>query len=203
MRLTSMAVHKLAYHIVRQGNLSGFNPQNVSNIFWVYATTGKSHTQLFKQLADYIVAQDDLSGFIPQSVSNIVLVYTTAGESHPLLSQKLADVAITRRNDFNAQGISNLLWAYTVANIDVPSQFNADFIGACLEKENDFSLKCFPWLHQWQLWQEELKSGITLPPSLWKKCWEAFTHNKPTHQDCNIMSFSSWHPLVFNQKNKS
>jgi hypothetical protein len=86
----------------------------------------------------------------------------------------LADEAISRRNDFNAQGISDLLWAYAVANANVPLQINADFIGVCLKNENDFAFKHYTQLHQWQLWQEELKSEVRLPPSLWKKCREAF-----------------------------
>ena len=86
----------------------------------------------------------------------------------------MADEAISRRNDFNAQGISDLLWAYAVANANVPLQINADFIGVCLKNENDFAFKHYTQLHQWQLWQEELKSEVRLPPSLWKKCREAF-----------------------------
>ena len=178
---------KFAHHIVAQGDLSEFKPQEISNILWAYATAGESHPTLFTKLADYIVAQGDLnafkpqheaiarcSEFNPQEVSNIVWACATAGESHPLLFQKLADVAVTRRNDFNPQGVSNLLWAYAVVNVDVPSIFNADSIGVFLKKENDISLKCFSQLHQWQLWQKELKSGIRLPPSLRKKSREAF-----------------------------
>jgi hypothetical protein len=165
---------QLADHIVAQGDLNSFKPQALSNIVWAYATAGETSPQLFEKFANHVVAQGNLNAFEPQALSNIVWAYATAGESHPLLFQKLADVTITRRNDFNAQGISNLLWAYAVANADVPSQFNAGFIGVCLKKENDFSLKCFYQLHQWQLWQEELKSDIRLPPSLRKKCREAF-----------------------------
>jgi hypothetical protein len=165
---------QLADHIVAQGDLNSFKPQDISNIVWAYATAGESHPRLFKQLADHIVAQGDLNAFKPQHLSNIVWAYASAGELHPLLFQKLADEAITRRNDFNAQDISNLLWAYAVANADVPSQFNAGFIGVCLKNENDFAFKHYTQLHQWQLWQEELKSDIRLPPSLRKKCQETF-----------------------------
>jgi hypothetical protein len=89
--------------------LSGFKPQNISNIV---ATADKSHPQLFKKFVHPIFAQGDLSEFKPQEFSNIIWAYTTVGESHPLLFQKLADVAITRRNDFNPQNISSFPWAY-------------------------------------------------------------------------------------------
>jgi hypothetical protein len=59
----------------------------------------------------------------------------------------LDDVAITRRNGFNPQNVANMLWAYAVSNIDVPLQFNADFIGVCLKNENDFAFKHYTQLH--------------------------------------------------------
>jgi len=39
---------------------------------------------------------------------------------------------------------------------------------------NDFVPEDLRQLHQWQLWQDELKSGINLPPALRKKCRQAF-----------------------------
>jgi len=90
-------------------------------------------------------------------------------------SHRLFPTSFGRRgNDFNAQDITNLLWAHAVANADIPSQLNAGFIGVCLKNENDFAFKHYAQLHQWQLWQEELKSDIRLPPSLRKKCRETF-----------------------------
>ena len=179
---------KFANHVVAQGNLNAFEPQALSNIVWAYATAGELRPRLFKQLADHIVAQGDLNAFKPQA---------------PLLFQKLPDEAITRRNDFNAQDISNLLWAYAVANADVPSQFNAGFIGVCLKKENDFSLKCFYQLHQWQLWQEELKSNIELPQSLREKCQKAFKSTLPTPSHFQVSSCPSCCPLAYIQMKKS
>ena len=37
-----------------------------------------------------------------------------------------------------AQGLSNIAWAHTVANVDSPSVFNEEFINSCIEKENGF-----------------------------------------------------------------
>ncbi len=218
----------LANNIVSHTNLSRFNPQDLSNIVWAYTNAGKSHPQLFKKLAHHVVAQGGLSGFKPQDVSNFIWVYATARESHPLLFQKLADVDITTRtNDFDPQAISNLLWAnaamgqmnrqlflsfaptvksimgkcsrqdvsnigwaYTVANVDAPLLFSAYFICVCLEKENDFVVVNLGQLHQWQLWQDELKSDIRLPQSLWAKCQKAFLSilAQPSRLQDDVMS---------------
>jgi hypothetical protein len=40
-------------------------------------------------------------------------------------------------------------------------------------------LKDLSQLYQWQLWQDELKSGINLPPALRKKCHQAFDLQLP------------------------
>ena len=53
--------------------------------------------------------------------------------------------------------------------------FNQDFIRACASNEETFSQENLRQLHQWQLWQQELKSGIELPQSLQEKCHDAFT----------------------------
>ncbi len=43
--------------IVSQGNLSGFNPQDVFNILWAYTTAGKSHTWIFQKLANVAITR--------------------------------------------------------------------------------------------------------------------------------------------------
>jgi len=54
--------------------------------------------------------------------------------------------------------------------------FNNEFIDTCLEKK----LEDLAQLHQWQLWQIENKSTISLPSSLKKKCYEAFISQEVT-----------------------
>jgi hypothetical protein len=202
---------KIGDHIVAMMDLSSFLPQHFSNILWSCATAGKSHPKLFSKFGDHIIAMKDLSGSKPQELSNLLWAYATAGESHPLLLQKLAHVAISRSNDFKPQELSNLLcayatvaiidehlftsfapavksvlckcnnqsianiaWAYAVANVNDPSLFNSDFIDALQSKANDFGIEECSQLHQWQLWQDEIKSGINLPPALREDCRQAF-----------------------------
>jgi hypothetical protein len=68
---------------------------------------------------------------------------------------------------------------YAVANVALPSLIDSDFISACLSKENEFYGAELRQLHQWQLWQEELKSDVRFPPSLRDKCREAFISALP------------------------
>ena len=184
---------KLANHIASLDNLNRFNPQAFSNILWAYATSGESNPKLFDKFGDHIVAMKDLGLFKPQELSNIVWAFATSGESHPLLFQKLAVVVIARSKDFNSQGpavksvliqcssqaLANIAWAYAVANINDPLLFNTDFVDVCQAKANDFGMEGYFQLHQWQLWQDEIKSGINLPPALREKCRQAFISRLP------------------------
>jgi hypothetical protein len=61
-----------------------------------------------------------------------------------------------------------------VANVNDPVLFNTDFVTALQSKANGFVLENLSQLHQWQLWQDEIKSGINLPPALREKCRQAF-----------------------------
>ncbi|EJK71902.1 hypothetical protein THAOC_06615, partial [Thalassiosira oceanica] len=53
--------------------------------------------------------------------------------------------------------------------------FNEGYVSALASNEKDFSAEGLAQLHQWQLWQQELESGIELPESLRAKCRNAFT----------------------------
>lgn len=80
---------------------------------------------------------------------------------------------------YNEQELANVAWAYAVANVDAPSVFNNEFINACLKKDDDFISEELTQLYQWQLWQYELKSSISLPSSLEKRCHESFISRVP------------------------
>ncbi len=77
-----------------------------------------------------------------------------------------------------------------MANVDNPLLFNADFICVCLEKKNDFVMENLCQLHQWQLWQEELKSDIRLPQSLREMYQKAFLSQlaEPSRMQDDVIS---------------
>ncbi|EJK54479.1 hypothetical protein THAOC_25889, partial [Thalassiosira oceanica] len=66
-------------------------------------------------------------------------------------------------------------WAYSVANTPRQDLFDEGYVGALASNEKEFSAEGLAQLHQWQLWQQELESGIELPGSLRAKCRNAFT----------------------------
>ena len=176
---------KVADHIVSLDTLRTFNGQALSNTVWAYATAGESHPQLFKKLADEAIKRQH--EFIPQDTANFLWAFATNGQVDEHLFSSLVPSVKANLDKCNEQELINVAWAYSVANVDAPSVFNNEFINACSREENGFILEVLLQLHQWQLWQEELKSDVSLPPSLKKKCNEAFISVKPssskTHDD--------------------
>ena len=188
----SQLFKKVADHIVGLDNLNEFWPQHLSNIVWAFATAGEPHPQLFKKLAGEAIKRQH--EFIPQDTSNTVWAYATNGQVDKHLFSSLVPSVKANLDKYNCQNLINVAWAYAVANVDAPSVFNNDFINACSRKENEFILEDLFQLHQWQLWQEELKSDVSLPLPLKKRCYEAFVSQDPTLsklQDDVISSLSA------------
>jgi len=79
----------------------------------------------------------------------------------------------------SSQALANVAWAYAVANVNDPLLFNTDFINALQANVDRFVREDLFQLHQWQLWQDELKSDIILPPALRDKCRQAFDLGLP------------------------
>ena len=182
---------KMADHIVQLPNLNEFKSQALSNTVWAFAISGESNPQLFKKLADRAIKRQH--DFTYQGIVNFLWAYATNGLVDEHLFSSLVPSVKDNRDNYNAQDLINVAWAYSVANVDAPSVFNNEFMTACLKKEDDFIPEALAQLHQWQLWQEELKSDISLPSSLQKKCYEAFISVKPSpskFQD-NVVSILS------------
>jgi len=168
---------KVADHIIELNSLHDFKPQALSNTVWAYAKAGESHPQLFNILADEAIKRQH--EFNPQDTTNFLWSYATNGQVDEHLLSSLVPSVKANLHQYTAQGLSNIAWAYAVVNVDAPSVFNDEFINACLKKENEFTVGELTQLHQWQLLQEELKSDISLPSSLKKRCYEAFISRVP------------------------
>jgi hypothetical protein len=165
---------KIADHIVAMKDMGQFKPQALSNIIWSYATARESHPKLYIKIADHIIAMKDLGQFKPQALSNIIWAYATVGIIDLHLFNSFAPAVSSALGQCSSQALANVAWAYAVANVDDPLLFNTDFVAALQAKANDFGLDGYSQLHQWQLWQDELKSGINLPQALRDKCCQAF-----------------------------
>jgi hypothetical protein len=162
---------KLADHIVTMRDLGQFKPQELSNLLWSYATAGESHPLLFQKLVNVAIVR--CNEFNSQNIANLLWAYATVGLIDQLLFTSFAPHVKSVLIQCNSQEVANIAWSYAVANVNDPSLFNSDYIDKCQAKANDFVPENLSQLHQWQLWQVELKSGINLPPALRDKCRQA------------------------------
>jgi hypothetical protein len=168
---------KFGDHIIAMKDLSGSKPQELSNLLWAYATAGESHPLLFQKLAHVAIAR--CNEFNSQNIANLLWAYATVGIIDHHLFTSFAPAVKSVLGQCNSQALANIAWAYTVANVNDPSLFNSDFIVALHAKANDSVTEEYFQLHQWQLWQDEIKSGINLPPELCEKCRKAFLLQLP------------------------
>ncbi|EJK59321.1 hypothetical protein THAOC_20474 [Thalassiosira oceanica] len=168
---------KIGHYIARLalGSLDLFKPLELSNTAWAFAKAGKSNPKLFKKICDYIAGLDSMDSFDPQALSNIVWACATVGHTDERLFSAFAPVIASKLDECSEQHLANIAWAYSVANTPRQDLFNEGFVSALASNEKDFSEEVLCQLHQWQLWQQELESGIELPGSLQEKCRNAFT----------------------------
>jgi hypothetical protein len=169
--------NKIGDHIVAIKDLSIFIPQDFSNIVWSYATAQEAHPLLFQKLA--VVAIAGSNNFNSQSIANLLWAYATVGIIDQHIFTSFAPAVKSVLGQCTIQNVANIAWAYAVANINDPLLFNKDFAAALQTKGTDFVQEDYFQLHQYQLWQDELKSGINLPPALRKKCLQAFVSQLP------------------------
>jgi len=187
-----MLFKKVADHVAKLDNLSHFDPQAFSNIVWSFAISEESHPQLFNKLADEAIKKQH--DFASQGVANFLWAYASNGQVGKHLFSSFVPSVKANIDKYNMQNLAIITWAYSVANVNVPSVFNNEFINACLEKKDEFESEDLRQLHQWQLWQDEIKSDISLPQSLQMRCYEAFTSQDPRpskFQDDVVSNLSS------------
>jgi len=168
---------KVADHIVQLPKLNEFKPQAIKDIVWAFAAARESHPQLFKKLAGEAIKRQH--EFNPQDTANFLWAFATNGLVDRHLFSSFVPAVKDNLDKYNEQELANVAWAYSVANVDAPSVFNNDFINACLRKEDEFILENLTQIHQWQLWQDEIKSESSLPESFQKRCYEAFISRVP------------------------
>ena len=163
---------KIGDHITRLKSLDSFNDQNLSNTAWAYATARWFDRRLFEKIvAEAAFRKDD---FVQtQHMATFLWACATIGYANERFST-FAPVITPKLDKCNGQDLANIAWAYSVANVPSQDLFNQDFIQACASKENTFIDENLSQLHQWQLWQQELRSGIELPKSLQEKCRNTF-----------------------------
>jgi hypothetical protein len=75
-----------------------FNPQELANTVWAYATAGVQHPALFNKLGDDVVSLNNLKSFKPQALANIIWAFATACVKHPALFKKVGDHVVALDN---------------------------------------------------------------------------------------------------------
>jgi hypothetical protein len=77
---------------------------------------------------------------------------------------------------FKTQHLTNIAWAYAMAEIDAPFLFNETFTKELVEKQHQFIVANLVQLYQWHVWQV-VNSNDGLPSPLKEKCIDAHSRS--------------------------
>jgi hypothetical protein len=75
---------------------------------------------------------------------------------------------------FDAQTLTNISWAYAMADIDAPFLFNERLGNTLVKRKQQFNVAQLRQLYQWHLWQTKELSHTGLPEELRVPCYQAF-----------------------------
>ncbi|KAJ1459184.1 hypothetical protein M885DRAFT_595957, partial [Pelagophyceae sp. CCMP2097] len=90
-----------------------FNPQELANTVWAYATVRVKAPALFEAVA--AEAHIKIATSNPQELSNTVWAYATAGIAAPALFEAVAAESSKKIAAFTPQALANTVWAYSTA----------------------------------------------------------------------------------------
>ncbi|KAL7521241.1 hypothetical protein ACHAWX_007500 [Stephanocyclus meneghinianus] len=176
--------------------LREFEPQHLSNIVWAYATLKLPHERLFTEVADAVLRRR--TEFISQQVSSLIwsYAYVCVGSVNQRLYSLLESIVILSIDDCDSQFLANVAWSYAVANVDAPFLFRnrSAFINAILTRQDEFNLRELCQLHQWILWQKEMRPEFVVQSSFQELCYKAYTERLPnpsTFQDEVMLELKS------------
>jgi hypothetical protein len=105
------------------GRVRDFNPQELSNTAWAFATAGHVAPALLNAIA--AEAAGRVREFNQQELTNTAWAFATAGHAAPALLDAIAVEATERVGDFNEQGLSNTAWAFATAGHAAPVLLDA------------------------------------------------------------------------------
>ena len=143
--------------------LQGFEPQNISNVVWSFATAGIPAPDLFRAVAATLVEDSRRNTprwrrMTAQVMANIVWAYATANnDPGPELFEVLGAAAMGCLRTFDPQNLANFAWAYATVERASPQLFGA-LAQASLHRLDDFvaeGLSSTAWAYA--------KAGIPAP----------------------------------------
>jgi RAP domain/FAST kinase-like protein, subdomain 1/FAST kinase-like protein, subdomain 2 len=106
-----------------QVRINEFNPQNLSNTAWAFATLNHEAPALLDAIANAVQVQiNDLN---PQALSNTAWSFAKLNHKAPALLEAIADAAQVRIKDFTPQALANTVWSLATMHHEAPSLLDA------------------------------------------------------------------------------
>jgi len=102
---------------------SEFEPQNLANLAWAFATAGRATHALLDAVAEESAGR--VRDFKPQDLANTAWAFATAGHAAPALFDAIGEEAAGRVRDFKPQELFNAAWAFATAGHAAPALFDA------------------------------------------------------------------------------
>ena len=119
-----------------RGGLISFEPQNLANTAWAFATAGQRAPVLLDAIAAAAVPR--LRDFNPQGLANTAWAFATAGHLAPALLDAIAVAAVPRLREFVPQNLANTAWAFATAGHAAPALLDA-IAAAAVPRLRDFN----------------------------------------------------------------
>ena len=108
-----------------RGGLRDFNPQDLANTAWAFATAGHAAPALLDAIATEAV-RGGLRDFRPQELTNTAWAFAKAERAAPTLLDAIATEAVRGgMRDFNPQNLTNTAWAFATAGHAAPALLDA------------------------------------------------------------------------------
>jgi hypothetical protein len=103
--------------------LGEFEPQNLANTVWAFATLGVPAPQLFDAIA--LDSVQRIGNFKPQELANTAWAFATLGVLAPQLFEAIARESEQRIGSFIPQGLANTAWAFATLGVPATQLFEA------------------------------------------------------------------------------
>eukprot|EP01063_Lacrimia_lanifica_P036964 TRINITY_DN7462_c0_g2_i1.p1 TRINITY_DN7462_c0_g2~~TRINITY_DN7462_c0_g2_i1.p1 ORF type:complete len:161 (+),score=48.28 TRINITY_DN7462_c0_g2_i1:66-548(+) len=95
--------------------MAGYEPCQLSLTAWGYATAEHKAPTLFKAMAVHAQARRLLPRFTPHELADFCWAFAKSGYESPAFYEAIAAVAEPRYAQYDAEDLSNLMWAYAAA----------------------------------------------------------------------------------------
>jgi len=158
-----------------------FNPQDLSNTAWSFATLGVRAPKLFDAIVRESVQH--IGSFTAQNLTNTVWAYASAGVHAPELFDAIAYESEQRIGSFKSQDLANTAWAFAVAGVAGRDLLVAAINARAAEiGSGGFTADGRSQLHQFFLSVElELRPpvGLLAPAELRLNCRQTIIHETP------------------------